>query len=88
MGLVKCLDCGWDISDQAPHCIHCGRPKDALLLLPQKSHVPLLNFLSALCLATGLTALALNCPTPAACALSVGLTIAGIAIVAGWLTRR
>ena len=28
MGLVKCEDCGKDISDLAPACIHCGRPRD------------------------------------------------------------
>ena len=26
MALVKCPDCGRDISDQAPACPHCGRP--------------------------------------------------------------
>ena len=26
VGLRKCPDCGQDVSDQAPSCIHCGRP--------------------------------------------------------------
>ena len=26
MGLIECLDCGNQVSDQAPSCIHCGRP--------------------------------------------------------------
>lgn len=26
MALIKCPDCGKDISDMAPACIHCGRP--------------------------------------------------------------
>ncbi len=26
MPLVKCSDCGHEISDQAPACINCGRP--------------------------------------------------------------
>jgi hypothetical protein len=26
MPLVKCPDCGNQISDSAPSCIHCGRP--------------------------------------------------------------
>ena len=26
MGLVSCPDCNKSISDQAPACIHCGRP--------------------------------------------------------------
>ena len=28
MALVKCPDCGRDISDQAPACIGCGRPQE------------------------------------------------------------
>jgi len=24
MGLIKCRDCGKEISDSAPQCIHCG----------------------------------------------------------------
>jgi len=26
MALIECEDCKNPISDQAPHCIHCGRP--------------------------------------------------------------
>jgi len=26
MALLKCPDCGNDVSDQAPACPHCGRP--------------------------------------------------------------
>jgi TM2 domain-containing membrane protein YozV len=26
MGLMNCLDCGKQISDSAPSCLHCGRP--------------------------------------------------------------
>jgi DNA-directed RNA polymerase subunit RPC12/RpoP len=29
MPLIKCPDCGKEISDQAPTCIHCGRPMSA-----------------------------------------------------------
>src|ERR1051326_5517177 len=29
MPLIRCKDCGHDISDAAPHCIHCGRPTTA-----------------------------------------------------------
>lgn len=28
MALIQCPDCGKDISDQAPACIHCGYPVD------------------------------------------------------------
>src|SRR5437764_8543945 len=30
MPLVECADCGKNISDAAPSCIHCGRPMTAL----------------------------------------------------------
>lgn len=26
MALIQCEDCGKDVSDSAPACIHCGRP--------------------------------------------------------------
>ena len=26
MTLISCPDCGKDVSDEAPNCIHCGRP--------------------------------------------------------------
>jgi len=26
MALVRCPDCSKEVSDQAPACIHCGRP--------------------------------------------------------------
>ena len=32
MALIKCPDCGKDISDQAINCLHCGRPiKNSIL---------------------------------------------------------
>ena len=31
MALIKCIDCGGNISDQAKACIHCGRPTHAQL---------------------------------------------------------
>lgn len=30
MGLIICPDCGKEVSDQAPACIHCGRPLQAV----------------------------------------------------------
>lgn len=27
MALIQCPDCGNNISDRAPSCIHCGRPQ-------------------------------------------------------------
>ncbi len=37
MGLVKCLDCGQEISDQAAICVKCGRPLGHIELTPSKS---------------------------------------------------
>ncbi len=31
MALIKCPECGKDISDKAPACIHCGYPLSELL---------------------------------------------------------
>ena len=31
MALIVCADCGRQISDAAPRCIHCGRPREANL---------------------------------------------------------
>ena len=32
MALVRCPDCGKEISDAAPSCIHCGRPRAAQIV--------------------------------------------------------
>jgi hypothetical protein len=37
MALIRCVDCGKDISDQAPSCPHCGRP--LRVMPPQVLHV-------------------------------------------------
>mgnify|MGYP000102439258 CR=1 FL=1 len=29
MALIKCYECGKEISSLAPHCIHCGAPRKA-----------------------------------------------------------
>ena len=41
MALVKCPDCGRDISDQAPACIGCGRPLAAFASPPEVCEVVL-----------------------------------------------
>ena len=30
MALIKCPECGKEISDKSKHCIHCGYPLDEL----------------------------------------------------------
>lgn len=35
MALIKCADCGRDISDAAPACPNCGRPKDPPIVVPE-----------------------------------------------------
>ena len=30
MALIKCPECGKDISDKSPACIHCGYPLDLM----------------------------------------------------------
>ena len=36
MALIKCPECGKEISDQAPACIHCGFPLDKMNKKPGK----------------------------------------------------
>lgn len=35
MALIKCPDCGKDVSDEAPSCIHCGKPKPGEIPPPE-----------------------------------------------------
>ncbi len=53
MGLVKCPDCSKEISDQAPACIHCGRPKGAPPPKPPPPKKPLVRPQAALLAAGG-----------------------------------
>ena len=88
MGLVKCPDCGKEISDQAPACIHCGRPKGAPPPTPPPPKKPRVRPQAALAaLGGGLLAVGLGClfsgrPGYAAPALALGL--AGILVGSVW----
>ena len=31
MALIKCPECGKEVSDKAPQCIHCGYPLDTII---------------------------------------------------------
>jgi hypothetical protein len=35
MPLIQCPDCGKDVSDMAPACIHCGRPLKGAVVAPE-----------------------------------------------------
>lgn len=37
MALIRCPDCGNEISDLAPSCPHCGRPRETMTLPPHKA---------------------------------------------------
>lgn len=37
MALVKCQECGKDVSDKAPVCPHCGAPVDEGAVSPKKA---------------------------------------------------
>lgn len=39
MALIRCPDCGRDVSDAATHCPHCGRPL-AAAAPPAPAHPP------------------------------------------------
>ena len=43
MALIKCPECGKEISDQAPACIHCGFPLDKMKKKPGKVILPRAN---------------------------------------------
>ena len=30
MALIKCIECGKDISNDAIRCVHCGKPTDVI----------------------------------------------------------
>ena len=40
MALIKCTECGREISDKAAHCIHCGCPLSAMKKEPEKQSKP------------------------------------------------
>ncbi len=43
MTLMSCPDCGKDVSDEAPRCIHCGRPLNGGTA-GEEGHVPAFTF--------------------------------------------
>lgn len=98
MGLVKCPDCNHDVSDIAPVCIHCGRPKpwDQPKKVEEVPAPPVkkkprpdvvLTLAGGVLLCVGLASLIGGLPGAAGLSLLVGLC----AIVAGglwsWLKR-
>lgn len=37
MALIKCSECGKEISDKAINCVHCGNPIKIKILMKEKS---------------------------------------------------
>lgn len=97
MGLVKCPDCQRDVSDQAPVCIHCGRPKPGeqqkkpeLLPAPKKRPHPdtVMTLTGAALLCAGLACLVAGLPGYAFIGMLAGL---GGILLGGfwsWLKRE
>lgn len=104
MALVQCPDCGKDVSDQAPACIHCGRPRPGQGAPPGgaddeagPSHDAgagrfgpgaALTLLGALALAGGLGLLFYGRSDYAAPLLVGGLAAAALGEALRWLARR
>lgn len=92
MPLLRCPDCGKDLSDKAPACIHCGRPNipaKAPPPTPPKRLAPLsaLLGLGAAALLAGLILLVLGKPTYTPQALGAGIVLVCLGGVLGWVKR-
>lgn len=94
MGLVKCPDCGKEVSDKAPACIHCGRPKPGDRPPPPPGPPPskfkpdkTLNLLGGLLLLGGLAGLMTGHAQYASLGFGAGLIAVAIGSVWGWLLK-
>ncbi|MGE4297746.1 MAG: hypothetical protein AB7E47_06925 [Desulfovibrionaceae bacterium] len=95
MPLIRCPDCHKEISDQAPHCIHCGRPRNAAPPQappppPPKNRLPAHTILSTVgiaALAAGIFCLVTEHPQYAAPLLLAGLAAAIGGGIWGWCAR-
>lgn len=99
MGLVKCPDCHREVSDMAPVCIHCGRPKPGDAPKPEEPPPPpkkkpkrnpdvLFTLGGGALLATGLLLLVAGSPGYAGLGLLLGLLAVLVGGVWGWLKRE
>ncbi len=97
MALIKCVDCGKEISEHAPACIHCGRPKGAPEDAPPPPPPPpkkrvkpfiALQVTGGLCLAVGLLSLLAGRSSTALPLLALGLTAVLTGSVWSWLTKE
>ena len=96
MGLVKCPDCNREVSESAPVCIHCGRPKPAEQpkkpdTAPPKRKKPkpdvVLTLLGGLLLAAALVSRIGGQAAQAGLGLRAGLGCVLLGALWGWLTR-
>lgn len=95
MPLVKCPDCNREVSDKAPHCIHCGCPKPGEARKtppaapPPKRPKPdvVITLLGAVLLAVGLGCLVGGMPGYSGLALLGGVVAVLTGGIWSWLKR-
>jgi hypothetical protein len=96
MGLVICPDCGNKVSDMAPACIHCGRPRPGEVEQATEPPPPpssgrqdlLLVVGGGALLGAGLTLLLLGHSLYAGLGLLLGLVCVVAGDLWGWLKRN
>ena len=98
MALIACPDCGREVSDAAPACIHCGRPLGALVVSgPERAVAQAAHFVCARCGSDDVRKLSVVYasgsslpPTKRKLSLApfrIGLAIAGLALAIAKFTR-
>lgn len=94
MALVNCPDCGREVSDMAPACLHCGRPQPGdrppapLPEEPQPSAFPpdfLVRICGGLLMAAGLALLIAGKPSYAGGCLLLGIVGMLSGMIWGWI---
>jgi len=95
MGLVKCPDCTKEVSDKAPACIHCGRPKPgerpaAPPTPPPKKFKPdhFFTLVGGILLVASMAGLVAGYAQHAALGFGAGLVSVATGSIWGWLLRE
>ncbi len=95
MGLIKCPDCGHDVSDKAPACRNCGLPNPASAVKPPPPQPPkrkvkpekALTFLGVVLLAGGVGCLLADQTVYAGPGLGAGLLLTLAGSLWAWVIR-